>query len=1214
MPLRLLIAICCCAASFAQSSTPTPVVPIPQTWDFAVAMKAVAAKSNGRPGVVLHVGDSITYANPYSQWARGGEGRTPADLAVLKWMHSGKDNDLDGWHLARFDHPAEGRSHTACSGLRADELLNGGKRDMPPLAKMLEQYRPQVVVLMIGTNDVTAKRTVGEFRRDLEAIVATVLERRIVPVVSTIPPHINHSQLGKDVNEIIRATAQKQKLPLIDFEAEILNRRPDDWNGTLMQHDDVHPSAKMLGTTPLSPPTAENLRNSGYLLRGWLSLKKIAEVKEKVLDGLPAPAADVPKKAIFRGTPVKVPVTRDTWLSNVGDEADGSNGGAPKLKLKAYQELSLIDIDTLPLKWKTVTGATLHLKLAGPERLWKVGISSLSSEWSEGPGHGYAKVDGASTFRNRSHPKTPWTANGTAYGGDLCSVMFGEGGSLWNHGDASPPDDDGWQVIPIDPRVVRARIAGLSHGFVLFDDTGSEWSRDGETFTFRHFPNRFVHSRESGKDTAPYFTIYTEGADDTLPMAVTGFAQDNAVLPAVLPSGEAIVRWTTPTDGSPGSGVLGFFVRLDGQPVARSMIPVAGAAGEPVAMHLRDLSQKPGAKCRLEIAAVDGAGNVGPTAEFEVTLSNHRPQPLPPKIAPSEIAVEKEVDHGAFIVDELDKLNPTTGEFVPPPKNPQQYRQRNHLWDAATRRVTLHAAKNEFVAYQVVFTGNVPEPKIAVKFPKMPKLRTTVSRYGHVAAKDGPLPDPLVGIEQADPAFPATAKGTPYHVEHWIPHDTEAGVYHGILTLQNGGKNLVIGVTLTVWDFTLPDRLSFLADMNAYGLPGNETGYYRLAHEHRTVLNVVPYSQKGTVTPGWAPKWNGSTLNFDDWDRRFGSLFDGTAFADLPRAGVPLEAFFLPLHENWPSAIDEHYNGSYWADAAFTPEYRKYFVEASKQFAAHVRDRNWNDTLFQCFLNNKVDYKKNGWSRGSSPWLLDEPQSYQDFHALRYFGQAFHEGVSQVDGSGRLVFRADISRPMWQRDSLDRLLDYNVVNGDFRRYRRMVLDRKARDGQIVVEYGSANAIERSNVQALAWSVDAWCLGADGVLPWQTVGTRDAWTKAEETSLFYPPRPGETGPTPSVRLKAFRRGQQDVEYLTILSQVMKEPRWSLGETVRKELALDGKREGTGAAGEDAGIVTYDRRNPADFWALRLRIGEYLSDRKPEAKRKLVDFRTPKRSPR
>jgi hypothetical protein len=34
------------------------------------------------------------------------------------------------------------------------------------------------------------------------------------------------------------------------------------------------------------------------------------------------------------GSPVRLEVTRDNWISQVGQEADGNNGSAPRLKLK----------------------------------------------------------------------------------------------------------------------------------------------------------------------------------------------------------------------------------------------------------------------------------------------------------------------------------------------------------------------------------------------------------------------------------------------------------------------------------------------------------------------------------------------------------------------------------------------------------------------------------------------------------------------------------------------------------------------------------------------------------------------------------------------------------------------------------------------------------------------------------------------------------------
>src|SRR5205085_9250398 len=159
--------------------------------------------------------------------------------------------------------------------------------------------------------------------------------------------------------------------------------------------------------------------------------------------------------------------------------------------------------------------------------------------------------------------------------------------------------------------------------------------------------------------------------------------------------------------------------------------------------------------------------------------------------------------------------------------------------------------------------------------------------------------------------------------------------------------------------------------------------------------------------------------------------------------GVPIECFDLPMHENWPSSINDNYNGSYWADEAFTPEYRAALVDVSRQFAEHFSQNKWSQTLFHAFLNGKNNYKERGWSRGSSPWLLDEPANYQDYAALRWFGEAFHEGFNQAPGDAKLLFRCDISRPQWQRDALDHVLDYNVVmGGPLRQYRQLVRDRQ----------------------------------------------------------------------------------------------------------------------------------------------------------------------------
>jgi Domain of unknown function (DUF4091) len=912
------------------------------------------------------------------------------------------------------------------------------------------------------------------------------------------------------------------------------------------------------------------------------------------------------------GETIKLPVNRDVWFSNVGPEADGNNGGAPQLKLKSYQEISLIDVDPAPLKGRVVAAATLHLRLSAEPILRRVTVGTFAAPWVEGTGRSYAVQTGSSTFRHARHPDVAWTPDG----GDLCRVMLGQGGTLWKMADAAPPDKNRWQTIAVEPSIVAARVAGISHGFLLFDDSGSEWTREGEKFTTQHMPNRFVYSRDQNAASAPYFTVSLGPVDRAPPHAPEGVRTDIEGLPA----GEARLSWLTPKDEGP-AGTLGFVVTVDGNETARASVPSARKTGERVVMHLRDLGLAPGASAAVSIRAVDGAGNLGPAATTGVRVSSVQAAPLP-GANPSPLS-GRDADFpllgGARIavIDELDKVQPVTGRMIPEPA--AGYVAANHLWSARDRRIRLHAARNEFIGFQVLIQGrDAVRPTLTFNGPVGARVRAAFGRYALLDSKLGPLPDPITpldGLEERGVGH-EEATSQSLHVEIYVPHDVPAGDLNGALTLTSGGETLELAVSLRVWDFTLPDALSFLPEMNCYGLPANERDFYRLAHRHRTVLNRVPYSQRGEVADGCAPVWDAKSQSFDwsNWDRRFGPLFDGSAFADLPRKNMPIELFYLPLHENWPTQIDPNYNGDYWADRAFTPAYRAAFVAASRQFAAHLDTKGWGDTLFECFFNGKLDFKRNGWSRGSSPWLLDEPANFQDFWALRYFGAAFHEGVKQAaPKKAKAVFRADISRPEWQRDALDGLLDCNIVGGAFRNYRRIVLDRKDAEQQVVIEYGSANAVEESNVQPLAWSLDAWTLGVDGVLPWQTIGRAESWQTADTLALFYPGRHGKE-PVPSIRLKAFRRGQQDVEYLTLLARSTHEPRWAVAQRVREQLKLSGARGSSGlAAVEDAGTIRYGNLRPQDIWTLRVRVGEVLSAQHPAPARRLVEFKTPPRDP-
>jgi hypothetical protein len=259
-----------------------PVKPLAESWDYVPSMKKVAANFKGVEGVVLHVGGSMTIANPYTDWSRNGKGKTAADEAILRWMHANTKDTKDGWWLCRME-VVNYRAYTSESGLESPMLLTGGKRGLPPLEKILAEYKPRMVTIEVGIYDVENKRPLAEYEKNMTRAVDMILEHGAIPILNTIPPFKADLERTRTFNESLRGLARKRGIPLLDLEREILERRPDDWYNTLMRR--IHLTAREAGGNTAAEPTPENLRTSGYLLRGYLTVQKIAEVKTRVLDG-----------------------------------------------------------------------------------------------------------------------------------------------------------------------------------------------------------------------------------------------------------------------------------------------------------------------------------------------------------------------------------------------------------------------------------------------------------------------------------------------------------------------------------------------------------------------------------------------------------------------------------------------------------------------------------------------------------------------------------------------------------------------------------------------------------------------------------------------------------------------------------------------------------------------------------------------------------------
>jgi lysophospholipase L1-like esterase len=257
-----------------------PAIKVKESYDYSGAMKQVAAKFKGKPGVYLHLGDSITYANQNTAWARAGQGHSGEEKAFLKWSHAGAKNDQDGWHLASVDVPS-GRSHTAASGVRADEYLKGGKGGLPSLAEIIKKYNPQLALYMLGTNDITAGRPVGGYIADVEKAIDMLNANGTVVILSTLPPYRGKGNQVEEYNAALRNLAKKKQIPLIDLHGEMKARAGDAMEKSYLSNDGVHLSFQPAA----GPASEENLKKSGYLLRCYLAVHKGMEVKARVLDG-----------------------------------------------------------------------------------------------------------------------------------------------------------------------------------------------------------------------------------------------------------------------------------------------------------------------------------------------------------------------------------------------------------------------------------------------------------------------------------------------------------------------------------------------------------------------------------------------------------------------------------------------------------------------------------------------------------------------------------------------------------------------------------------------------------------------------------------------------------------------------------------------------------------------------------------------------------------
>ena len=260
--------------------------PVPTFTDWVEPMRTDHSRFHGKRGTFAQFGDSITDSRAFWSALRWKRSNASAEMQAAFQLVSGYMlNECWDQKGARF-------------GNQSGQTIRWASKN---LDTWLRELNPEAAILMFGTNDLNSA-SLEDYESTLEAVVRRCLENGTVVILSTIPPRHGKVEKAAEFAEAARRVARRQHVPLVDFHAEILKRRPDDWDGaldrfgahkgydvpTLIARDGVHPSNPKAYQADYS---TEALNNNGFSLRNYLVLMKYAEVIRRVL-GSPQKTAD----------------------------------------------------------------------------------------------------------------------------------------------------------------------------------------------------------------------------------------------------------------------------------------------------------------------------------------------------------------------------------------------------------------------------------------------------------------------------------------------------------------------------------------------------------------------------------------------------------------------------------------------------------------------------------------------------------------------------------------------------------------------------------------------------------------------------------------------------------------------------------------------------------------------------------------------------------
>jgi hypothetical protein len=843
---------------------------------------------------------------------------------------------------------------------------------------------------------------------------------------------------------------------------------------------------------------------------------------------------------------IKLPAIADNSIVIYPGEEHLNAGGKSQIRIKGNQHLVVMKFDTSILKGKIIESAELVCSQAA-NSIGAVSISTIAADWDE-------YKSSALTSGKLSEKGWAWT------GGRFMEVCGSN--SFTQVSFAKSRVKNGWYHWQVAPDLIYANVLGLAHGLVIHE-TLSDYSR-----------NPTILSREqSGK--VPYLLVKFKSGSLKAPYPVKKLKLYN-----LNDFKNLALKVKAPLNG------FAYQIKVNSKPLPQWNVPLV-KPGKIQIIPIRDIKLTKG-PIRVEISVLNRLGEKSKSVICNARIKIEKT--IKPLLIPLWKA--KKNINGIGIIPLEDKYD-SQGKAIG--KLPENYLFHNAIYNGSI--IKLAAAKGEVIGFQVLIPNtNKPGP-ITCTFPK---IKTECYQIQYVKTKTGKQVPEIINPNQGQQK---QGKYIAYGVDIYIPFKFNTKQARGILALSDG---TIIPIVLRIRNFSLPQKASFLCEMNTYGVPDKLSEFYKLqelAYKNRLHVNILHYGHS-SAAPG-ARKCvldmrmdmfglNGNRMNeqkynnikpsakftyWNDFVSAFDPYLSGKYFKDGHRGIIPAPGFYLTFHESWPLNVRSFFNGNPDAYKAFKekPQYSETFKNILKDFIKTAKKKGWSETGFQVYLNNKGKLKDSK----KAPWILDEPTAFWDFRALRYYADL----VKEAKGTKcpvKIDYRIDISRPQFDRGELWNTSDLWVVNTSaMLKYPRIIHDRKTFSGEKMWVYGTTNPVETSNRETMAWVMESFVHGAVGIVPWQTVNKNgEAMIQADQLGLFVFSK-GEI--YQSLRLKAYRRVEQDIEYLLLLQKKFNITDSELRNFIEHYLPINGNtiKKNT----EDAGTRKYIDISPENFRRLR-----------------------------